>query len=106
MKIKAGDNVRIISGAAKGKEGKVTQVFPAMHRVIVEGINVRTRHLKGRGDKAGQKITFAAPIDVSNVQLVGKDGKVGRVGYKFLQKDGARVKVRILRKAGKGQDIE
>lgn len=106
MKIKTGDKVRITSGAARGKEGKVTQVFPALNRLIVEGQNMRTRHLKGRGDKAGQKIEFAAPISASNVQLIGKDGKVGRVGYKFLQKDGQAIKVRILRKANQAEDIE
>lgn len=106
MKIKTGDKVRIISGAERGKEGKVTQVFPELHRLIVEGTNIRTRHLKGRGDKAGQKIEFAAPVDASNVQLIGKDGKVGRVGYKFLQKDGKAVKVRVLKKAGRTEDIE
>lgn len=106
MKIKTGDKVRVMTGASKGKEGKVTQVFPDLQRVIVEGLNVRTRHLKGRGDKAGQKIEYAAPMHASNVQLVGKDGKAGRVGYKFLDKDGKKVKVRVLKKARKVQDIE
>lgn len=86
MKIKTGDKVRVTTGAAKGKEGKVTQVFPDLQRVIVEGINIRTRHLKGRGDKAGQKIEYTAPLHASNVQVIGKDGKPGRVGYKFLEK--------------------
>ena len=106
MKIKAGDKVRITTGAAKGKEGKVTQVFPEVNRLIVEGQNMRTRHLKGRGDKAGQKIEYAAPIHASNVQLIGKDGKVGRVGYKFLEKEGKKIKVRVLKKAKKAEDIE
>ncbi len=106
MKIKTGDKVRIISGTAKGKEGKVTQVFPLLQRVIVEGANIRTRHLKGRGDKPGQKIEYAAPMHASNVQLIGKDGKVGRVGYKYLNKDGKSVKVRVLRRAKKAEDVE
>ncbi|MEK7105704.1 MAG: 50S ribosomal protein L24 [Patescibacteria group bacterium] len=106
MKIKTGDNVRVMTGAAKGKTGKVTQVFPVENRVIVEGLNVRTRHLKGRGDKPGQKIEYAAPMHASNVQLVGKGGKVGRVGYKFLNKDGKQVKVRVLKTGKKTEDIE
>ncbi len=72
----------------------------------MEGINIRTRHLKGRGDKAGQKIEYAAPMHASNVQIIGKDGKAGRVGYKFLDKDGKKIKVRVLKKAKKVQDIE
>lgn len=106
MKIKTGDKVRIISGAAKGKEGKVTQVFSDLSRVIVEGANMRTRHLKGRGDKPGQKIEYAAPLHASNVQLIGKGGKVGRVGYKFLKKEGKNVKVRVLRTGKSVEDIE
>lgn len=106
MKIKTGDKVRVITGAAKGKEGKVTQVFPGLSRLIVEGVNIRTRHLKGRGDKAGQKIEYAAPMHASNVQLIDKVGKVGRVGYKFLDKDGKKIKVRVLKKAKKVEDIE
>ena len=106
MKIKTGDNVRVITGTAKGKEGKVTQVFPDVSRVIVEGLNVRTRHLKGRGDKQGQKIEYAAPMHASNVQVIGKDGKVGRVGYKFLVKDGKKTKIRVLKNGKKVQDIE
>lgn len=106
MKIKTGDKVRVITGAAKGKEGKVTQVFPDLSRLIVEGVNMRTRHLKGRGDKAGQKIEYAAPMHASNVQLIDTTGKVGRVGYKFLDKDGKKIKVRVLKKAKKVEDIE
>lgn len=105
MKLKTGDRVRITTGKDKGKEGKIIQVFPALHRVIVEGANMTTKHLKGRGDKPGQKVTFAAPIHASNVTMVGKGGKAGRVGVKFLEKDGKQVKVRVLRKAGKHEDI-
>ncbi len=76
IQIKSGDEVIVIAGSAKGTKAKVTQVFPRLGKVVVEGVNVRTRHLKARGQgQAGQKVSFAMPIDASNVQLVGTDGK-------------------------------
>ncbi len=78
IQIKSGDEVIVIAGSAKGTKAKVTQVFPRLGKVVVEGVNVRTRHLKARGGQqgqAGQKVSFAMPIDASNVQLVGSDGK-------------------------------
>lgn len=90
MKIKSGDMVRIMVGRDKGKEGKVTQVFPSMNKVVVEGCNQRVKHLKRRGNQPGQRITFSAPIDASNVQIVGKNG-AGRVG--FVLKDDKKVRV-------------
>jgi len=107
MKIKTGDLVRVISGKNKGKEGKVTQVFPLVERVVVDGVNALTRHLKGRGQQTGQKIQFHAPIHVSNVKLVSaKSGKQGRAGYKFIDQNGAKKKVRVIRKAGSVEDVE
>lgn len=107
MKIKTGDKVRVIAGKDKGKEGNILQVFPALERVVVEGINVMTRHLKKRGERAGQKIQFPSPLHVSNVQLISpKSGKAGRVGSKWIEKDGKRSKVRVLRVKGTTEDIE
>ncbi|PJA45278.1 50S ribosomal protein L24 [Candidatus Uhrbacteria bacterium CG_4_9_14_3_um_filter_50_9] len=107
MKIKTGDNVRILAGKDKGKEGKVLQVFPEMNRVVVEGINMLTKHLKSRGDRPGQKIQFAAPLHVSNLQLIStKSGKTGRVGYKVVEKDGAKKKIRVIHSKGATEDIE
>ena len=80
MKIKTGDNVRVMVGKDKGKEGKISQVFPDKNQVVVEGLNQRVKHLKPRGTQAGQRITFSAPMNASNVQMVGKNGP-GRVGY-------------------------
>lgn len=67
LKIKTGDTVRVMTGRDKGKEGKVTQVFPARRLVVIAGLNERTKHLKKRGTQAGQKVKFSAPIHVSNV---------------------------------------
>jgi large subunit ribosomal protein L24 len=107
MKIKTGDKVRIIAGKDKGKEGKVLQVFPKLQRVVVEGANLLTKHLRKQGDRPGQKIQFPSPLHISNVQLVsGKSGATGRVGYKVMEKDGSKTKIRVLRSKGSSEDIE
>lgn len=107
MKIKAGDHVHVISGKDKGKEGVITQVFPKLGRVVVDGVNQMTRHLKARGNTPGQKISYCSPINISNVQIVSeKTGLRGRIGYKTIEKDGRIEKVREIRSHGKKEDIE
>lgn len=77
--IKSGDTVQVITGSDKGKTGKVLQTFPAMNRVVVEGVNISKRHLKTRrqGEK-GQIVEFSMPIHISNVMPLGADGKTMR----------------------------
>ena len=108
LKIKTGDKVRIIAGKDKGKEGKVIQVFPKLQKVVVEGLNMATRHLRSqRRGQAGQKIQFPSPVHISNVKLVSpKSGKTGRVGTKVLEVDGAKKKIRVLKSKGTTEDIE
>lgn len=79
LRIKTGDMIKVIAGASKGKTGKVIQTFPALNRVVVEGVNPAKRHLRTRrsGEK-GQIIEFFMPIHASNVQLLGEDGKTRR----------------------------
>ncbi|MEK9155196.1 MAG: 50S ribosomal protein L24 [Patescibacteria group bacterium] len=97
MKIKTGDNVRVLAGKHKGKEGKVLQTFPAKHLVVIEGINMATKHIKAKGKGAvGQRVTFNAPMPASRVAVVA-NGEKGRVGYAFTTKDGKTKKVRVLR---------
>jgi len=105
MKIKTGDMVRVTTGKDKNKTGKVLQVFPLLEKVVIEGVNTSVKHLKARGKTPGQRVEYTAPIDASNVAVVGKDGS-GRVGYKFIKKDGKQVKVRILRTKEGTQDLE
>lgn len=94
-----------MAGKDKGKEGKVTQTFPKLERVVVDGVNTTVKFLRARGKQKGQRVEFNAPVHASNVQVVSSDGKVGRIGAKFLEKDGAKVKGRILRRAKKTEDI-
>jgi len=99
MKIKKGDNVKIISGKNKGKSGKVTQVFPSLQKVVIEGLNVRFKNMKAKrqGEK-GQRIEFSSPLNVSKVMLIDpKSGQVTRIGYKTLA---TGEKVRIAKKSG------
>lgn len=107
MKIKTGDKVRLLAGKDKGKEGKVMQVFPKLDRVVVEGLNIAVRHLRGGRGRQGQKITYPSPVHISNVMVVSeKSGKSGRIAYKYLEKDGKKKKVRVLKIKGKTEDLD
>ena len=79
LRIKTGDQVKILAGKDKGKTGKVIQTFPKTGRVVVEGVNAAKRHLRSRrtGDK-GQIVEFFMPLHASNVMPVGDDGKTRR----------------------------
>lgn len=97
MKIHTKDKVIVISGKDKGKTGTVTRVYTDDNKVLIEGVNLVTRHMKKQGTTPGQKVTFEKPIDASNVMLADpKDGKPTRVGY--VMKDGK--KVRVANKSG------
>ncbi|MEK7458776.1 MAG: 50S ribosomal protein L24 [Patescibacteria group bacterium] len=104
MKIKTGDKVRIMVGKDKGKEGKIIQVFPEANRVVVEGLNQHVKHMKKRGTQPGQKVTFSAPLNASNVQMVGSNG-IGRVGYRMETVAGKTKKVRVLHTKKGTEDI-
>lgn len=81
MKIKTNDQVKIIAGKDKGKTGKVQQVFPDRNRASVEGANLLVKHLRpSRKGEKGQRVEFAAPINMSNLLLLcPKCGKPTRV---------------------------
>ena len=73
MKIKVGDNVRVITGSNKGKEGKVLKVLRKEGRVVVDGINVVKKHLKpNRTNESGGILEVEAPIHISNVKVASK----------------------------------
>ncbi|MBO6013952.1 MAG: 50S ribosomal protein L24 [Oscillospiraceae bacterium] len=98
MKIKKDDKVVVVSGKDKGKQGKILVAEPKAGKVIVEGVNVATKHQKPQGqNQEGGIIKVETPIYASKVQLVcPKCGKVTRVGYKLA--DGK--KVRVCKKCG------
>ena len=76
MKIKVGDNVRVITGSNKGKEGKVLKVLRNENRVLVDGVNVIKKHVKpSRTNETGGILEVEAPIHLSNVKVLGKETK-------------------------------
>ncbi|MDP2651611.1 MAG: 50S ribosomal protein L24 [bacterium] len=70
MKIKKGDTVKVISGKDKGKSGTILRALPKENKVVVEGVALYKRHLKGAAGKVGRIAERPRPIDVSNVQRV------------------------------------
>ena len=91
LKIKKGDTVKVIAGKDKDKEGKVIAVNQKTGKVIVEGVNMLTKHTKPSAqNQNGGIVTQEGPIDASNVMYVHK-GQPTRVGYKF--EDGKKVRV-------------
>lgn len=100
VKIKKGDTVKVIAGKDKDKEGKVLVVEPKKNRVVVESVNVVTKHTKpSASNQAGGIVSKEAPIDLSNVMYLHK-GKATRIGYKM---DGDK-KVRIAKSTGEVLD--
>ena len=96
IKIKKGDLVKIIAGKDKDKEGKVLSVDQKNARVVVEGVNMVTKHTKPSAtNQAGGIIQQEAAIDISNVMYIHK-GKATRVGIKM---DGDK-KVRFAKSTG------
>ena len=99
MRIRKNDQVRVISGKNKGKEGKILRHIPAKNMVIVEGVNVVSRHVRPsqKNPQAGI-IKQEAPIYAAKVMLVCPQcGAATRVGSSFLE---SGKKVRVCRKCG------
>jgi len=93
MRIKKGDNVKILRGKDRSKTGKVLRVFPGSGRVIVENMNLVKRHKKSRrAGEQSERITVAMPINIANIQLVcPKCSKPTRIGRKIVDNKNVRV---------------
>lgn len=93
MKIRKNDTVLIILGKDRGRRGKILDVFPKEGKVVVEGMNIKKRHIRPK--KSGEKGQIAetpAPFSISNVKLIcPKCGKPTRVGYKSVEKKKYRI---------------
>ena len=102
MRIKKGDVVIVLSGKDKGRTGEVLACSSATGRVIVKGVNVVTKHQRptnANPDGGIEKIE--APISVSKVAYLDpKEKKATKIGYKFVEKDGKKVKVRYCKLSG------
>ena len=101
-KVKKGDQVVVIAGKDKGKKGEVLRVLPEDNRLVVQGVNVVTKHTKPSMTSQGGMVKLEGAIHVSNVALVDpKSNEATRVGFKTLE-DGR--KVRIARRSGEQID--
>src|SRR5215212_11161266 len=101
LKIRKGDEVKVISGKDKGKTGRVLTVEPKKNRLFVEGVNMTTRHRRARSIRDTQQgnegVTHQpGPIHISNVMLVDGKGNPTRVGIK--RENGVRT--RVAKKSG------
>ena len=92
MKLKTGDKVVVIAGASKGKEGKITKVLD--DKVIVEGVNVRKKHLKPKNNNGnGEIVEVERPIHRSNVMIVDpKTKKPTKIKFDF-DKNGKKIRI-------------
>ena len=119
LKIKKGDTVQMLAGKDRGKQGRVLEARPRENKVIVENLNVMKRHQKPRPIRDSSRMggTQMAPggildrpaaLSASNVMLVCPTCKLPtRVGYRFREgKEGERVKVRVCKRDGCGQEID
>jgi len=99
MRIKKGDTVQVISGKDKGKTGEVLRTLPYENRVIVQGINLRTRHVKPTQEgESGRIVTEEASVHASNVMLYSSSKQVASRVEIVVEKDGT--KKRRLKKTG------
>jgi len=94
-----GDTVQVISGKEKGKIGEITKVYPETSKVLVKGVNIKTRHVKPQQEgESGQIQTVEAPIHSSKVMVYStKQKTASRIAYTF---NAEGRKVRMLKKTG------
>ena len=96
-KIRKGDKVIVLNGRDKGRTGEVFEVRPDDNKALVRGVNLVKRHQKQTQNQEGGIISKEAPIQLSNIAYLGKDGKPTRVGFK-IHADGK--KVRVAKRSG------
>ena len=97
MKLKVGDTVLVTAGKDKGKTGLITRVLRSAEKVVVEGANTYTRHIKPQAGRAGDRVRLERPLATAKVAIVNELGQPDRIGYK-VAKDGG--KTRIFKKTG------
>lgn len=101
FKVKKGDTVIVLTGKDKGKTGEIKKILTEECKVIVQGVNVQTRHRKPSAKGPGGLDKIEAPIHVSNVAIVDpKTKKASRIGYKTV----GEKKVRVAKRSGEVMD--
>lgn len=102
LHVKKGDEVKIIAGNDKGREGRVLAVFPSKDRVLVEGINMRVHHDKPTQENPqGGRIEREVPVHISNVMVIDPNtGEPTRIGRKRIDDDSGGRWVRYAKTSG------
>ena len=99
MRIRKGDTVQVITGKDKGKTGEVIRTLPIENRVVVQGVNLRTRHVKPTQEgETGRIVTEEASVHASNVMIYSTEKQLASRVELVVQKDGT--KKRRLKKTG------
>lgn len=108
LNIKNGDLVKIIAGNDKGKTGKVLKTYPADGKIVVEGVNITSKHKKARSAQDnGGIIKQPSRIDVSNaVVICPACGLETKVGAGVEEKNGKQVKIRVCKKCGASLEVK
>ncbi len=107
MKVKVGDNVRVITGSNKGKEGKVLKVLRNENRVLIDGVNIIKKHVKpNRENESGGILETEAPIHISNVKVVSKETKKETKAKEVKKETKKEVKETKKTKTSKKKDKE
>jgi large subunit ribosomal protein L24 len=95
MHVRSGDRVRVIRGNFAGSEGTVLRVLTKENRVVVEGVNMRKRHMRPtQANPEGGIVTFEAPVHASNVMLLDTDGEPTRVRQR-IDADGTKERIAV-----------
>lgn len=103
MKIKVGDNVKVITGSNKGKEGKVLKIFRNENRVLVDGVNIVKKHVKpNRQNETGGILEIETPIHISNVKVLEKKKEAKKEAKKEVKE--AEVKEVKAKKTSKKKE--
>ena len=98
IKFKIGDTVKITAGKDKGREGKIEKLNPTEEKVMIPGVNLYKKHVKGFGDVKGGVYDIPRPLGFGKIALICPQcKKITRVGFKFAGDE----KVRVCRKCGK-----
>jgi large subunit ribosomal protein L24 len=103
IKFKKGDTVKIMIGKDKGREAKIEKILPTEEKVLIPGVNLYKKHVKGFGDVKGGVYDIPRPLGFGKIALVcPKCKKITRVGFKFAGEE----KVRICKKCRKEIDTK
>ena len=98
MKFRVGDQVIVTAGKNKGVKAEITQVIPRENKVILEGVNLYSRHIKKQAGREGEIVRKERPLHTASIAIINDQGQPDRIGYK-MSSDGK--KIRIYRKTGK-----